>query len=90
MATSAQITANQQNAQLSTGPKTPQGIAACKHNATRHGLTGKQIVLPGEDPAAYDQVRSALLEEHAPPPNPKPFWSTTSPRTTGVCSAPAA
>ena len=66
MATSAQIAANQQNAKLSTGPRTPQGIENSKHNATRHGLTGKQIVVPGEDAALYDSLRANLLQQYTP------------------------
>ena len=66
MATAAQYTANRANAQQSTGPKTPSGIENCKHNATRHGLTGKQIVIKGEDPAQFDALRLALVQEHQP------------------------
>jgi hypothetical protein len=66
MATASQVEANRANAQLSTGPKTPAGLDAVRHNATRHGLTGKQIVVHGEDPAAYDALRARLLAEHAP------------------------
>lgn len=66
MTTTAQIAANQSNAQHSTGPRTAEGIQASSHNATSHGLTGKQIVIKGEDPAAYDALRSQLLAQHAP------------------------
>ena len=66
MATPAQITANRENSYHSTGPKTPAGIDNCKHNATRHGLTGKQIVIKGENPADFDALRAALIAEHNP------------------------
>jgi hypothetical protein len=66
MASDAQISANRANSQFSTGPTTPAGIDNCKHNATRHGLTGRQIVVRGEDPAAYDALRSQLIAEHTP------------------------
>lgn len=66
MATQAQTAANRLNAQHSTGPKSEAGIAACRHNATRHGLTGKQIVVKGEDPAAYDAVRLQLIADYQP------------------------
>lgn len=50
MATAAQITANQANAQHSTGPKTEAGKASSSQNATAHGLTSKYIiVLPGQE-----------------------------------------
>ena len=35
-------------------------------NALKHGLTGKQIVLPGEDPAEFDSFRSDLIVDLAP------------------------
>ena len=66
MATAAQYTANRANAQHSTGPTTPAGIQQTKQNATRHGLTGKQIVIKGENPAEYDAVHNALIDQHQP------------------------
>ena len=50
MTTQAQIDANRRNAQLSTGPKTPEGKATSSQNATQHGLTSQRVVLPDEDP----------------------------------------
>jgi hypothetical protein len=66
MASPAQILANRQNAQSSSGPKTPEGKTTASRNATRHGLTSKQIVIPGEDAAAYEQLRQGLHETHQP------------------------
>ena len=66
MASPAQILANRQNAQSSSGPKTPEGKKAASRNATRHGLTSKQIVIPGEDAAAYEQLRHGLHDTHQP------------------------
>ena len=66
MATAAQITANRINAQASTGPTTQEGIDATKHNATQHGLSGNQIVIKGENPAGYDQLRAGLRLHYAP------------------------
>jgi hypothetical protein len=66
MASASQIEANRANAQLSTGPKTQDGINSTKFNATKHGLTGKQIVVRGENPADYDALRAQLIAEHAP------------------------
>src|SRR5829696_4299585 len=47
-----QIQANRRNALMSTGPKTPQGKAAARHNALRHGLLSREMLVPGEEEAA--------------------------------------
>jgi hypothetical protein len=57
---------NRQNAQSSTGPRSFEGKLASSRNATKHGLAGGQIIIPGEDPAAFDALLAALLEEHQP------------------------
>ena len=51
MATSAQILANQANAQHSTGPKTDAGKAKASRNNIRHGLCLGILVLSEEDTA---------------------------------------
>lgn len=66
MATDRQIRANQLNALRSTGPRTEAGKEACSRNALRHGLTARQIVLEDEDPAEYEALREALLDELSP------------------------
>jgi hypothetical protein len=66
MSTDQQIEANRSNAQRSTGPRTPAGKAKVSANALKHGLTGRQIVLPNEDPDEFDFVRAALLADLAP------------------------
>ena len=66
MATAAQIEANRKNAQRSTGPKTPEGKAKVAQNATKHGLTGRHIVLSTEDQELYDTHRQQMLAELAP------------------------
>jgi hypothetical protein len=50
MATEAQINANRDNAQLSTGPRSIEGKAASSQNALRHGLASRGIVIvPGQE-----------------------------------------
>jgi len=44
---------NRANAQLSTGPRTPEGKQRSSLNALRHGLTGQIVVMPTEDLQAY-------------------------------------
>jgi hypothetical protein len=62
----AQILANTANAQHSTGPRTEAGKSISSLNATRHGLSGKQIVMPGESSEAYDLLRAGLRDSYAP------------------------
>ena len=61
------LDANRRNAQLSTGPRTPEGKARVAQNRTTHALTGKgHLILPGEDAGAYDRLFAALMQEHSP------------------------
>jgi hypothetical protein len=49
----AQLNANRENAQHSTGPKTAAGRAVSSLNAPKTGLTGVTVLLPSDDAAAY-------------------------------------
>ncbi len=60
MPTNAQIKANRNNAKKSTGPRTEEGKARVAKNALKHGLLARDTVLPGEDPADFDNQLSAL------------------------------
>ena len=54
-ATEAQVRANRENAQKSTGPKTEAGKARARMNALKHGMRSKDgLVLPQEDPAELE------------------------------------
>jgi hypothetical protein len=66
MATPAQIAANQANARLSTGPRTPEGKAAVSGNAERHGFTSKNLRLSGEDRGVFEEFREKFREELQP------------------------
>jgi hypothetical protein len=66
MASPAQILANRENAQQSSGPRTREGKQTSSRNATRHGLTGTQIVMPGEDAAAYEEFREGMRRSYNP------------------------
>jgi hypothetical protein len=58
MTTDRQIAANRQNAQHSTGPRTPEGKAAASRNNTRHGLKAASPVIPKlESPEDWEQHR---------------------------------
>ena len=58
--------ANRQNALKSTGPKTPEGKAAVRMNALRHGLRSEEILLPGEDEQALRELDEYLRAELQP------------------------
>jgi hypothetical protein len=66
MSTDKQFEANRQNAQKSTGPKTPEGRAAVRLNGVKHGLTAETIVLKGESQADFTAMLGSFEAEHAP------------------------
>jgi len=66
MASQAQILANHQNAQKSTGPRTHQGKAVVSQNAQKHGLLARKDVISYESQADFDLYRYRLLDELAP------------------------
>ena len=66
MSTTAQINANRQNAQKSTGPWTAEGKAAVSQNAVKHGLFAAEAVVMGENPGDYELFRDEMLAELAP------------------------
>jgi hypothetical protein len=66
MATTAQIDANRVNAQLSTGPRSVEGKAASSRNSFKLGITAQSMIIPGEDPAALDQL-TADYQQHFQP-----------------------
>jgi hypothetical protein len=66
MSSPAQLHANRNNAQLSTGPRTQEGKDSSSANATQHGWTSQKLLIPGEDLAEFERTRAALLERYAP------------------------
>ncbi len=66
MATEKQFEANRQNAQKSTGPRTPEGRAAVRLNGVTHGLTAETIVLKGESEADFTNLLGSSEAEHDP------------------------
>jgi hypothetical protein len=63
MTSTKKLQANQINARASTGPKTARGKAVSSANATRHGMLSRELLLPHEDPAEFDELLSALIDE---------------------------
>jgi hypothetical protein len=66
MATEAQIEANRRNAQESTGPRTPNGKAAVRQNAFRHGFCSSFALMRDESKDEAQQLLAALIEENQP------------------------
>ena len=62
----AQLAANRANAQLSTGPKTPEGKTTASLNAVKTALTGRTVLLPSDDAAEYERHIRAYQDELKP------------------------
>ncbi|HXM43130.1 MAG TPA: hypothetical protein VN924_17975 [Bryobacteraceae bacterium] len=58
--------ANRQNAQHSTGPKTPEGKQAIRFNALTYGLRTISTILPGENCADYSRLWDELEADWQP------------------------
>ncbi|HYI92156.1 MAG TPA: hypothetical protein VEX68_01305 [Bryobacteraceae bacterium] len=66
MSSARKIAANRANAQRSTGPQTIEGKQQTRYNATRHGLSGKRVVVDGEDPKRYEALLRDLIDAYQP------------------------
>ena len=62
----AQMNANRENAQKSTGPRTTAGKAASSRNGLKHGLCADKHLLPGEDPEDFLALVHDLLNTFHP------------------------
>src|SRR3954465_11134445 len=62
----AQLAANRQNAQKSTGPRTEEGKKRCSINALRHGLTGQFHAFSREDRVAFNAHCTSLMADYQP------------------------
>jgi hypothetical protein len=66
MSSKAQIAANRRNAQESMGPRSVEGKRRSALNALKHGFTAKMALLPGEDPAQFDQFMEEMVASISP------------------------
>ena len=57
---------NRENAQHSTGPKTPEGRKRASLNAFKHGLTAQTVVLPTEDNSPYYSFFESYVKDLKP------------------------
>ena len=63
MTSAAQIEANQANAELSTGPRTPEGKAASSINATKYGFYAKHaVILNEQEHHQFELLRKAYVQ----------------------------
>jgi hypothetical protein len=67
MISQRQLDANRRNAAKSHGPITPEGRAAVRHNALKHGFTAAEIILPTvESEADFEAFRQAFEDKCQP------------------------
>ena len=66
MSTARKSQSARANGAKSRGPVSPEGRAKSSKNALRHGLSAKQIVLPNEDPAAFEAHLAAYFDHFQP------------------------
>ncbi len=62
----AKLAANRANAQQSSGPVTAEGKATSSMNALKTGLTGRTVLLPGEEFALYSAHIQRYLAQYDP------------------------
>jgi len=63
------LAANRENAQKSTGPRTPEGKARCAKNPCKHGILAKQVVVAhvdGADAIEFEQLLESLHNQFQP------------------------
>ena len=68
--TQKQIEANRRNAQKSTGPKTPQGVAQSKMNALKHGILSREVLVHGRNINESSREFTALHQRFTQSLNP--------------------
>jgi hypothetical protein len=66
MLSDKKLLANRQNAQKSTGPRTPEGKRISSQNALTHGLLSREALLPGEEASELDALRAELTADLVP------------------------
>ena len=57
---------NRRNAQMSTGPRTPEGKSRARLNALKHGLRAEDFALPGEDQEELKRLTDEWVAYYEP------------------------
>jgi len=71
MRSDKQRNASRINGARSGGPATPEGKNRIAHNAIKHGLTAKAVVLSNEDPALFNLLLQSFLDRFQPADDPE-------------------
>ncbi len=66
MLSASQQAANTSNAQLSTGPRTPEGKARSSQNALKHGLNARDLVIRADESEEFRLLQGDLQAELQP------------------------
>jgi hypothetical protein len=66
MSSLKQIEANRENAKKSTGPRTPEGKEATRHNALKTGIEARSLIIPGESPDDLNELTTEFIERFLP------------------------
>ncbi len=64
--TESRLSANRENAQHSTGPRTPEGKSVSSQNAVKTALTGRTVLLPTDDADLYTSHIEGFRTEWRP------------------------
>jgi hypothetical protein len=64
--TEAQLKANRENAQLSTGPTSSTGKRKVSMNAIKHGFAGQTCIVPAHEAESYRKHFESFREEYHP------------------------
>jgi hypothetical protein len=62
----ARLAANAANAQFSTGPRTSEGKSRSSQNASKHGLTAREVVIAPGEQEVFDALLAGLETDVQP------------------------
>ena len=66
MTSERQRAANRRNAQLSTGPRTPEGRAISSRNSEQHGVLSQRVTTDVEENEIYERMLNSFMAEYGP------------------------
>ena len=66
MTSERQRAANRRNAQLSTGPRTPEGRAISSRNSQQHGVLSQRVTTDVEENEIYERMLNSFMAEYGP------------------------